>query len=87
MVNIKCVLDLFSAKQTVIVEKENQASLTINCFFDDLSTFLADFSSKYSNTTIYLSGATNEILNPIKEEILTKSQTDYSNNNIEVILV
>ena len=87
MVNIKCVLDLFSAKQTVTVEKENQASLTINCFFDDLSTFLADFASNYSNATIYLSGATNEILNPIKEEILTKSQTDYSNNNIEVVLV
>ena len=87
MVNIKCVLNLFTAKQSIVVEKENQAPLTINCFFDDLTIFLADFASNYKNSTIYLSGSTDEILIPIKNEILELSHTQYSNNNVEVIII
>lgn len=86
MTKIKCVIDLFKGFQTFSVEINNKEEL-FNCPFYDLSDTLSQFAAKYDNSQIYLGGLTEEQLIPIKEEILTKSQTEYSNNNIEVILV
>lgn len=61
--------------------------MEIKCFFLDLPETLAMFASRDNETKIYLGGLSEMQMTPIKEEILNRSETKYSNKNVEVIII
>ena len=86
MIELFCILDPFQYIQTIKVKIDGKDN-NIFAKMDTLPDVLNIAASWKSSSKIYLSGLSEEFLLPLKEEILKKSQTDYSNNNIEVILV
>lgn len=87
MIELFCVLDPFQYIQTIKVKIDGKEDNNIFSEIDTLPDVLNTAAKQKTNSKIYLSGSSEVFLLPLKEEILKKSQTEYSNNNIEVILV
>ena len=83
---IFCIINIFDAYQNIEIKYNNQ-SQKIKVDYNNLTNKIVELASTISNSKVYISGLPENNLFVLKEEILNKSQIEYSNNNIEVIII